>query len=144
MRKKTSVDTYIVGDQYATLTYGYNDKGYITSRGDLNTAQYESSTYDAMGRLTQVSVDGIQNYYFGYDGSGNMTQNSRVSADYLGYDASQPHAVSSVRATGGSISPSRCEVGYNSRNRPAPLRRMFILLRQICNLTQNIIRICNP
>ena len=83
-------------------------------------------------------------YYFGYDGSGNMTQNSRVSADYLGYDASQPHAVSSVRATGGSISPSRCEVGYNSRNRPAPLRRMFILLRQICNLTQNIIRICNP
>ena len=38
-------------------------------------------------------------YYFGYDGSGNMTLNSRVSADYLGYDASQPHAVSSVRAT---------------------------------------------
>jgi hypothetical protein len=58
-------------------------------------------------------------YHFGYDGSGNMTQNSRVSADYLGYDASQPHAVSSVRATEGSISPSRCEVGYNSRNRPA-------------------------
>ena len=42
-------------------------------------------------------------YYFGYDGSGNMPLNSRVSADYLGYDASQPHAVSSVRATEGSI-----------------------------------------
>ena len=93
MRKKTSVDTYTVGDQYATLTYGYNDKGYITSRGDLNTAQYENFTYDAMGRLTQVSVDGVQNYCFGYDGSGNMTLNSRVSADYLGYDASLPHAV---------------------------------------------------
>ena len=116
-----SVDIYTVGDQYATLTYGYNDKGYITSRGDLNTAQYESYTYDALGRLTQVSVDGVQNYYFGYDGSGNMTQNSRVSADYLGYDASQPHAVSSVRATEGSISPSRCEVSYNRRNRPASI-----------------------
>ncbi len=54
MRKKTSVDTYTVGDQYATLTYGYNDKGYITSRGDQNTSQYESYTY----RLGDINMKG--------------------------------------------------------------------------------------
>ncbi len=114
-------ELYTVGDQYATLTYGYNDKGYIVTRGDQNTSQYENFTYDAMGRLTQVSVDGVQNYYFGYDGSGNMTLNSRVSADYLEYDADQPHAVSGIHATEGSISPARCEVNYNRRNRPASI-----------------------
>jgi len=112
---------YTVDDHYSVLDYTYNQNGYITQKNDSKACQYENYVYDALGRLTQYSVNNSISYYLNYDGSGNITRNTKVSPYYYDYDASQPHAVSGIEANQGAISSAQCDVTYNSRNRPASI-----------------------
>ena len=107
---------YTVGNQYSAMQYTYDNDGYIVRRLDSRSGQCENYTYDALGRLTEYTA-GDDIYTFSYSSNGNMTANSRVSTGDYSYDATQPHAVSSVMAHDGLINASRCDVIYGIRNR---------------------------
>ena len=113
--------TYYVGSQYSTLQYSYNENGYVTRKKDTKTGQQEDYTYDILGRLTSVGINGTQSYSYSYEDNGNINKNSKVGGyDYV-YDADKPHAVVEVIDDNGVISSSQCDVTYNSRNRPATI-----------------------
>ena len=113
--------TYYVGSQYSTLQYSYNENGYVTRKKDTRTGQQEDYTYDILGRLTSVGINGTQSYNYTYEDNGNINKNSKVGGyDYV-YDADKPHAVVEVIDDNGVISSSQCDVTYNSRNRPATI-----------------------
>ena len=113
--------TYKVGSQYSVLQYSYNGNGYITRRKESKTGQQEDFSYDILGRLTSVSVNNTLSYDYTYDGNGNIRKNSRIgNTDYV-YDANRPHAVISVVDENSALPTSRCDVAYNSRNRPASI-----------------------
>ena len=113
--------TYYVGNQYSTLQYSYNENGYITRKKDTKTGQQEDYTYDILGRLTSVGINGTQSYSYSYEDNGNINKNSKIgNYDYV-YDADKPHAVVEVIDDNGVISSSQCDVTYNSRNRPATI-----------------------
>ncbi|MBO7488748.1 MAG: VCBS repeat-containing protein [Bacteroidales bacterium] len=133
MRTDPGGTPYTVDDHYSVLDYTYNANGYITHKGDSKTGQYEDYIYDALGRLTQYSVNNSISYSFNYDGGGNMTRNTKVSPYYYSYDAQQPHAVSGVDANTGTISSAQCDVTYNSRNRPAAISENGWLLQLAYN-----------
>ena len=107
--------------QYSTLQYSYNENGYVTRKKDTKTGQQEDYTYDILGRLTSVGINGTQSYNYTYEDNGNINKNSKVGGyDYV-YDADKPHAVIEVIDDNGVISSSQCDVTYNSRNRPATI-----------------------
>ena len=119
-------DPYVVGDQYSSVVYLYNDYGYLSNRNDMKVNQQEAYYYDAAGRLSRYVVNGTNEYTFAYADNGNMTRNSKVSAYDYSYTYNndlypQPHAVKGVMARNGVVAPTRCDVTYNTRNRPASI-----------------------
>ena len=113
--------TYYVGSQYSILQYSYNNNGYITRKRESKTGQREDFTYDILGRLTSVSVNGTQALGYTYESNGNIRTNSVIgNSDYV-YDPAKPHAVVQVVDERGALPTSQCDVTYNSRNRPATI-----------------------
>lgn len=113
--------TYYVGSQYSVLQYSYNNNGYITRKRESKTGQREDFTYDILGRLTSVSVNGIHTSGYTYESNGNVKTNGHIgNTDYV-YDPAKPHAVVQVVDERGALPTSQCDVTYNSRNRPATI-----------------------
>jgi hypothetical protein len=110
----------------------------LLSRADANTNLSETSSYDALNRLTSATLALSPTPLvksFSYNVLGNLTSKSDVGTyTYPAAGAPQPHAVMSV--SGGSISATFSydpngnqtaglgrTIGYTSSNLPATSRR---------------------
>lgn len=113
--------TYSVGSQYSVLQYTYNNNGYITRKKDTKIGQQEDFSYDDLGRLTSVSINGAQTYNYQYESNGNIKQNDLLGNSNYTYSTSKPHAVTQVIDENGALPTSMCNVTYNNRNRPATI-----------------------
>jgi RHS repeat-associated protein len=103
------------------MQYTYDACGRISRRKDTKWNQWEDYTYDGLGRLTSCTVNDTLTHSFTYAPNGNITRNGRLGGyDYV-YGSSRPHAVTQVYDEGGLVPSARCDVIYNSRNRPATI-----------------------
>jgi RHS repeat-associated protein len=82
------------------LEYERDPFGNLTMRKDLVAAQQEVFSYDALHRLSNSTLNGVLNFYAGYDAKGNVT--SRLGLGNYTYAAGN-HAVTTIGSGAGAI-----------------------------------------
>ena len=96
-----------------TLDYTYDKNANVTEISSSTAVETSSFTYDALDRLTSMTVnDSLTNVFteaFGYDAAnGNLLYKGKSSSNWAqyAYEGDQPHAVTSISGT-------QLEYGYD-------------------------------
>ncbi|MGB4655168.1 MAG: FG-GAP-like repeat-containing protein [Bacteroidales bacterium] len=117
---------YTVGSQYRSLSYYYNNLGFIEKIEDNNNKLYETYTYDNIDRLIEYSVGKTIPYTsvthsFTYDSKGNITNNFQVGTYY--YYGSYPNRIAAIRESDQCpISKQAFNATYNHINMPSCIK----------------------
>ena len=89
------------------LSFTYDLRGNLLTRGDANQSLSETFLYDSLNRLTSNTVNsggaGVVSQTYGYDSIGNVTSRSDMGTYTYGSTNSRPHAVDRIFMTDGSI-----------------------------------------
>ena len=98
---------YTPGVQDLNLTWDYT-RGNLLSRNDAIKSKTETFTYDNLDRLTSATINGVQQFSMGYDGSssfsmGNIT-NKTDAGNYV-YSNTKIHAVNYITNPTGPTAP---------------------------------------
>jgi RHS repeat-associated protein len=127
------------GTATQNLTYTWDAVGNLLTREDANQGLTENMGYDALDRLSTVSLNGTQTLSVAYDALGNITSKSDVGAynytaqqsgcNYAGITA-QPHAVRNAGGTvycydgdGNMISRAGATVAWYPYNQPQTINQ---------------------
>ncbi|MYM90379.1 hypothetical protein GTP91_24805 [Rugamonas sp. FT82W] len=89
------------------LSFTYDLRGNMLTRGDANQSLSETFLYDALNRLTSNTVNsagaGLVTQTYAYDNIGNITSRSDMGAYTYGPVNARPHAVDHIVMADGSI-----------------------------------------
>lgn len=92
-------------DVVQNLSFTYDLRGNMLSRGDINRGVSEAFLYDTLNRLTKNTVStvsaGVVTQSYAYDSIGNITSRSDMGSYEYGAVNTRPHAVAKITMADG-------------------------------------------